>query len=180
MGCFDHQSYDFREGSGFLGIVNHGFEARKIESNFHHWLVTIRILDLQNGFCFGILVFSLGDFFQISNSQYIFPDLQLSKLGGSFKYFLFSPRKLGKIPILTSILFRWVGSTTNQLAKSSPCSFVSLSTHSTHRLLGAVPWVSVAQRPQVGWTVKDLDLIEANEAFAAQALAVNKVPVVTR
>ena len=82
MGCFDHQSYDFREGSGFLGIVNHGFEARKIESNFHHWLVTIRILDLQNGFCFGILVFSLGDFFQKSNYQYIFPDLQLSKVGG--------------------------------------------------------------------------------------------------
>ena len=26
----------------------------------------------------------------------------------------------------------------------------------------------------VGWTVKDLDLIEANEAFAAQACAVNK------
>ena len=31
------------------------------------------------------------------------------------KYFLFSPRKLGKISILTSIFFRWVGSTTNQL-----------------------------------------------------------------
>jgi acetyl-CoA C-acetyltransferase len=27
---------------------------------------------------------------------------------------------------------------------------------------------------RAGWTVKDLDLIEANEAFAAQALAVNK------
>ena len=27
---------------------------------------------------------------------------------------------------------------------------------------------------QAGWTVKDLDLIEANEAFAAQACAVNK------
>ncbi len=27
---------------------------------------------------------------------------------------------------------------------------------------------------QAGWTVDDLDLIEANEAFAAQALAVNK------
>ena len=25
-----------------------------------------------------------------------------------------------------------------------------------------------------GWTVRDLDLVEANEAFAAQALAVNK------
>ena len=35
-----------------------------------------------------------------------------------------------------------------------------------------------APSSQVGWTVKDLDLIEANEAFAAQALAVNKVPVV--
>ena len=28
---------------------------------------------------------------------------QHSKLGGGFKYFLFSPRKLGKIPILTNI-----------------------------------------------------------------------------
>ena len=27
---------------------------------------------------------------------------------------------------------------------------------------------------RAGWTVKDLDLVEANEAFAAQALAVNK------
>jgi acetyl-CoA C-acetyltransferase len=27
---------------------------------------------------------------------------------------------------------------------------------------------------KAGWDVKDLDLIEANEAFAAQALAVNK------
>ena len=29
------------------------------------------------------------------------------------KHFLFSPRKLGKIPILMSIFFNWVGSTTN-------------------------------------------------------------------
>jgi acetyl-CoA C-acetyltransferase len=27
---------------------------------------------------------------------------------------------------------------------------------------------------KAGWSVKDLDLVEANEAFAAQALAVNK------
>jgi len=27
---------------------------------------------------------------------------------------------------------------------------------------------------RAGWTVKDLDLVEANEAFAAQAIAVNK------
>lgn len=27
---------------------------------------------------------------------------------------------------------------------------------------------------KAGWTIKDLDVIEANEAFAAQALAVNK------
>ncbi len=27
---------------------------------------------------------------------------------------------------------------------------------------------------KAGWTIKDLDLIEANEAFAAQAIAVNK------
>ena len=29
-------------------------------------------------------------------------------LGGGFNYFLFSPRKLGKISNLTSIFFRWV------------------------------------------------------------------------
>ena len=34
-------------------------------------------------------------------------------LDGGFKHFLFSPRTLGKIPILTSIFFKWVGSTTN-------------------------------------------------------------------
>jgi acetyl-CoA C-acetyltransferase len=27
---------------------------------------------------------------------------------------------------------------------------------------------------KAGWTIKDLDLVEANEAFAAQAIAVNK------
>ncbi len=27
---------------------------------------------------------------------------------------------------------------------------------------------------KAGWTMKDLDLVEANEAFAAQAMAVNK------
>ena len=32
--------------------------------------------------------------------------------GGGFKYFLFSPPYLGKISNLTSISFRWVGSTT--------------------------------------------------------------------
>ena len=36
----------------------------------------------------------------------------LPSLGGGFKFFLFSPL-LGKISILTSIFFRWVGSTTN-------------------------------------------------------------------
>ena len=30
------------------------------------------------------------------------------------------------------------------------------------------------RRRKAGWSVDDLDLIEANEAFAAQALAVNK------
>ena len=35
-------------------------------------------------------------------------------LGGGFTYFLFSPRKLGKVPILTSIFFKGV-ETTNQL-----------------------------------------------------------------
>ena len=33
--------------------------------------------------------------------------------GGSFKYVLFSPQQLGKWSILTSIFFKWVGSTTN-------------------------------------------------------------------
>ncbi len=37
----------------------------------------------------------------------------MSKLGGGFKYCLFSPRKFGKIPILTNI-FQMGGSTTNQ------------------------------------------------------------------
>ena len=39
-------------------------------------------------------------------------------------------------------------------------------------------WVSLSCSVvvrQVGWKASDLDLIEANEAFAAQALAVNKV-----
>ena len=35
-------------------------------------------------------------------------------LGGGFKIVLFSPRKLGKMSNLTSIFFRWVGSTTKQ------------------------------------------------------------------
>ena len=34
-------------------------------------------------------------------------------LGGGFKNFLCSPQKLGKWSILTSIFFKWVGSTTN-------------------------------------------------------------------
>ncbi len=38
-------------------------------------------------------------------------------LGGGFKYFLFSPRSLGKWSNLTSIVFRWVGSTTNQFSR---------------------------------------------------------------
>ena len=39
-------------------------------------------------------------------------NLGFTNLGGGFKYFLFSPRKLGKWSKLTSIFFRWVGSTT--------------------------------------------------------------------
>src|SRR4026209_1141252 len=55
---------------------------------------------------------------------------------------------------------------------------------------GIASWATVGVDPKVmgsgpipasrkalekaGWTAKDLDLIEANEAFAAQALAVNK------
>ena len=38
-----------------------------------------------------------------------------SSLGGGFKYFLFSPRSLGKWSNLTSIFFRWVGKTTNYI-----------------------------------------------------------------
>ena len=34
-------------------------------------------------------------------------------LGGGFKYFLCLPRSLGKSSNLTSIFFKWVGSTTN-------------------------------------------------------------------
>ena len=39
-------------------------------------------------------------------------------LGGGFKYFLCSPRSLGKLPILTSIFFNWVFQPTNC---KSPC-----------------------------------------------------------
>jgi acetyl-CoA C-acetyltransferase len=39
--------------------------------------------------------------------------------------------------------------------------------------IGPVPATQRALE-KAGWTVKDLDLIEANEAFAAQALAVGK------
>ena len=166
-----------------IGIVNHGFEPRKIESNFHHWLVAIRILDLQNGFCFGILLFSHGRFF---------PDIQLSSIKQSqlskhllsqtrwwFQIiFLFTPKIGEDEPILTSILFRWVGSTTNQLAKSSPLFFCQPLNSFNPLVAWAGPGSLSLARPQVGWTVKDLDLIEANEAFAAQALAVNKVRVV--
>ena len=42
--------------------------------------------------------------------------LGTSLLGGGLKYFLFSPLFGEDEPILTSIFFRWVGSTTNQLA----------------------------------------------------------------
>jgi acetyl-CoA C-acetyltransferase len=39
--------------------------------------------------------------------------------------------------------------------------------------IGPVPATQRALE-RAGWTIKDLDLIEANEAFAAQALAVGK------
>ena len=38
---------------------------------------------------------------------------------------------------------------------------------------GPIPASKLALE-RAGWTIDDLDLIEANEAFAAQALAVNK------
>ena len=57
-------------------------------------------------------------------------------------------------------------------------------------LVRIVSWATAGVDPQImgtgpipasrkalekaGWTVKDLDLVEANEAFAAQAIAVNK------
>ena len=44
------------------------------------------------------------------------------------KYLLFSPRTLGKIPILTSIFFNWVGSTTN-----SPLVELLIYHHYLHR-----------------------------------------------
>ena len=36
--------------------------------------------------------------------------------------------------------------------------------------IGPVPATSAARLEKAGWTLADLDLIEANEAFAAQAL----------
>eukprot|EP00913_Durusdinium_trenchii_P020943 g19679.t1 len=39
---------------------------------------------------------------------------------------------------------------------------------------GDVTWVETCGLRKVGWSVKDLDIVEANEAFAAQALAVNQ------
>lgn len=44
----------------------------------------------------------------------------------------------------------------------------------THQIL-SLPQLLSCDIQQVGWKASDLDLIEANEAFAAQALAVNKV-----
>ena len=42
-------------------------------------------------------------------------------LGGGFKDFLCSPRKLGKMNPFSLIFFRWVGSTTNQVKKRRIC-----------------------------------------------------------
>lgn len=98
--------------------------------------------------------------------ELFFPDIQLS----TYFFQISNYQKYLSQPLQTSFVPK----------KSSPCSFVSLSTHSTHWLIWAGPGSLShnALSSQVGWTVKDLDLIEANEAFAAQALAVNKVPVV--
>ena len=41
--------------------------------------------------------------------------LQHVLLGGGFKHFLIFTRKLGKVPILTDIFFKGVGSSTNQV-----------------------------------------------------------------
>ena len=58
-----------------------------------------------------------------------------------FKYFLFSPRKLGKMSNLTGIFFKWVGSTTNQwsIIKASVLKGVNLGGFSfTHLFWGSL------------------------------------------
>ena len=56
---------------------------------------------------------------EINVTAAVFPGItrtwttQKDDLGGGFKYFLFSPQTLQKWSNLTSIFFKWVGSTTN-------------------------------------------------------------------
>jgi acetyl-CoA C-acetyltransferase len=52
-------------------------------------------------------------------------------------------------------------------------SFASAGVDPSIMGIGPVPATQRALE-EAGWTIKDLDLIEANEAFAAQALAVGK------
>jgi acetyl-CoA C-acetyltransferase len=52
-------------------------------------------------------------------------------------------------------------------------SFASAGVDPSIMGIGPVPATQRALE-KAGWTIKDLDLIEANEAFAAQALAVGK------
>ena len=52
-------------------------------------------------------------------------------------------------------------------------SFASAGVDPSIMGIGPVP-ASKRALEKAGWTIKDLDLIEANEAFAAQACAVNK------
>ena len=69
----------------------------------------------------GELIYGIRDFgilwmwiFAVGTSRQKHQVVYQGKLGGGFKYVLFSTRKLGKISNLTSIFFRWVGSTTKQ------------------------------------------------------------------
>ena len=77
------------------------------------------------------------------------------------KYFLeCSPRKLGKIPILTSIFFRWVGSTTNYIKPNLKKNLNLCS--NTLQLLGAAAYAAggkanPARRRKLLLYLSDLD-----------------------
>ena len=56
---------------------------------------------------------------------------QTPKPGGGSKYLLCSPLLGGRFPILTSIFFRWIGSTTN--SKTMTTTTITTTTSSFHR-----------------------------------------------
>ena len=64
-------------------------------------------------------------------------------LGGGFKYFLNFHPYLGKISNLTSIFFKWVGSTTNQtcapIVRTDVIAFSAAISACVRE--GAAPWV---------------------------------------